>query len=367
MTPHLLSSPALHGGPDAGPALRIDFSTNAHPLGPTPSVLEALGQTGRQHYPDPAYQALREALGTFHGVAPARIVPGASASELIWRLTLAFARSAPPQAPVVVEPGTFGEYARAALALDRTVLAPGLARQEGHPGLRWLCHPDNPTGACQDDGALAALATAQAATPWPLVVDLAYQPFAALAAPGAVGHPGRLEAAWADQVVQLWSPNKLHGLTGVRGAYLVWPHRPGGLITAAHLEALAPSWVLGAEGVALLMAHQQPEAWAHLREVQPALQRCKTQQDSALRAAGWQLQASPLHFGLACPPDPLGTSPALARRWHAQLRVHGIKLRQADSFGRPGWVRLCARPPNQTDELLEHTGRFLAQAGESAP
>lgn len=360
------SGPLVHGGPDAGPPVRLDFSTNAHPLGPTPSVQAAVQAASRQAYPDPAYHALSRTLAAFHGVDPARIVLGASASELIWRLTLNFSRCAPSEAPVIVEPGTFGEYAHAAAAWGRRVVPPsvGLSGAGAGAGLRWLCHPDNPSGACRSDEFLAALAQAQADTPWPLVMDLAYQPFAALSAPDGGGtHPGRLGSPWADQVVQLWSPNKLHGLTGVRGAYLVWPARPAAAAEAARLRDLAPSWVLGADGVALLEAHCAAAAWVHLREVQPALQRCKAAQDTALRAAGWQLLPSPLHFGLACPPTALSAaSPvaqARARRWHAHLRVQGIKLRQAESFGWPGWVRLCARPPADVAALLGHTRAFL--------
>jgi histidinol-phosphate aminotransferase len=337
-----------HGGPDAGPAVRIDFSTNAHPLGPTPWVERAVRQAARHTYPDPAYHLLRESLADFHGVDPGRIVPGASASELIWRLTLGFSRQAGPRAQVRVDAPTFGEYARAARALGLASLPAPM--ETPAPCLHWLCSPNNPTGENLDAAIEAALAESKRlAAPRLLAVDLAYRPFAALTA-GSPGHPGVLDSPWAERVVQLWSPNKVHGLTGVRGAYLVWPQARHAPFGTEVLGDLAPSWVLGAEGVAMLDAHPHPEAWQSLRERQPLLRSWKAAQAAMLSAAGWQLRPSELHFGLARPPSTLAG--AQAPLWHAHLRAHGIKLRQADSFGLAGWVRLCVRAPAEVAELL---------------
>jgi len=50
-----------------------------------------------------------------------------------------------------------------------------------------------------------------------IVADLAYGPFRTLLEANAPT-PTMKPPAWRDHVLQLWSPNKLHGLTGVRGA-----------------------------------------------------------------------------------------------------------------------------------------------------
>lgn len=350
-----------HGGTDAGPSVRIDFSTNAHPLGPNPWVQAAVRQALIEAYPDPTYTALRSTLAALHDAAPERIVVGASASELIWRLSAAFAQTAGQGAQACVASPTFGEYARAAVAFGLTVLAPHTVRS-GVPTLRWLCRPNNPTGAAMADDDVASLARiASHRGGWPLVVDLAYQPFASLlAAVHLDHHPGTLNTAWADQVVQLWSPNKLHGLTGVRGAYLVLPVDVPAAWQADTLAQHAPSWVLGADGVALLSAHAQAPALTSLQQRHADLQAFKSAQDTALQAAGWQQVPSPLHFGLAAPPDILRW-PLRAEQWHAHLRAHGIKLRRGDSFGLPGWVRLCVRRPAEVAELIQLT-HPMAQA-----
>jgi len=79
------SSP--HGGPDALGVPAHDFSTNANACGPCPEALEQVRAADVSRYPDPAYTALRARLAAWHGVEPARIVPAASASEFIRRIT----------------------------------------------------------------------------------------------------------------------------------------------------------------------------------------------------------------------------------------------------------------------------------------
>src|SRR5258706_3577874 len=101
--------PLAHGGPDDGPPISADFSTNAHPCGPNPFVLAAVRAARIETYPDPAYRRLRETLALFHGVAPERVVVGASASELVWRITRLFAHAAshtprPPAHVAIYEP-----------------------------------------------------------------------------------------------------------------------------------------------------------------------------------------------------------------------------------------------------------------------
>ena len=331
----------------------MDFSTNAHPLGPNPWLDEQIKGADRSRYPDPGYTDLRDALAQFHRVALQRVVIGASASELIWRLTRAW--SALARGAVVTDHRTFGEYLRAARALQVTVRSDvrSRSRSRSRSVLYWYCNPDNPSGAARDDEiarALARLRTAAAGPRGLIVTDLAYWPFRQLLRGSG---PLRLDAPWADAVVQLWSPNKLHGLTGVRGAYLVLPANCAPL-SDSHLARLAPSWPLGADGVALLAGHTHSEARGYLDDTAPKLREWKALQDQRLRDEGWTPQVSEMHFGLWQPPVPR----TLQRAWHVHLRLCGIKVRDARSFGRPGWVRLVTRAPQQVEQLISVTDRF---------
>ncbi len=348
-----MSAP-VHGGPDSGPSIAVDFSTNAHPMGPNPWLDERIRRADRSRYPDPGYAALRAVLGQYQGVAPERVVIGASASELIWRLTRAW--GALDRTAAVTSHRTFGEYLRAA----RAVGLPVRSGKRGPPRalLVWCCNPDNPSGAMRDREIAAAVKRMAAARGSRGIVaaDLAYWPFRRL-----LGGKSslQLDAPWSDEVVQLWSPNKLHGLTGVRAAYLILPASSPRL-SRTRLESLAPSWPLGADGVELLAGHTQREAMRFLDDTAPTLRAWKTLQDRRLVAAGWKPQVSEMHFGLWQPPVPRTSQ----RAWHAGLRLAGVKVRDAQSFGRPGWVRLVTRAPQHVEQLIAITDRFRVDQPE---
>jgi histidinol-phosphate aminotransferase len=282
---------------------------------------------------------------------------GASASELIWRLTRCWIATG--AAAILTDDRTFGEYLRAAKGLGAQVAAERSAWPLDTAVLCWCCNPDNPTGAYQDHLCATALAGMQAAPVSHdlIVADLAYWPFRTILSSDE-GCPTVLRTQWADAVIQLWSPNKLHGLTGVRGAYLVLPANSISRINAETLTSLAPSWVVGADGVALLQAHLCPEAFDFLCDTAATLRAWKKGQDRRLTEAGWHPEPSPMHYGLWQPP----VAPSLQSRWHMHLREAGFKLRDAASFNRPGWVRMVSRAPPDVEELLALTERFRSSA-----
>jgi histidinol-phosphate aminotransferase len=304
---HLL----MHGGADAHGIPRHDFSTNANACGPAPIDWRDADPT---RYPDPSYTALRRALSAHHGVDAARIVVAASASEFIARISTAIALRWPNAGVHLPRPG-YGDYEAAATARGLREVAADKAR------LVWHACPSSPLGR----------STPLHMTPGAIhVVDRAYAPLRLqgddLAPP---------DAAW-----QLWSPNKALGLTGIRGAYAIAPHDDA---IAPQLEALAPSWPLGAHAVLMLQAWTSPAVQSWLHESLARLRTWKTRQLALCAALGWQCEPSDTPFYIA-------RAPAIVERLPA-LRAHGIKLRDATSFGLPGAVRLSVQPPDAQDAL----------------
>lgn len=393
----------VHGGPDAQGVAAHDFSTNANACGPCPLALAAVQQADAAHYPDPAYTALRAQLAALHGVAPARIVIAASASEFIYRITAWAAHTLPPGTrTVALPPHGYGDYAHAARAWGLRVVHAvhevgdaGDAGDASVPGLHWACEPGSPLG--QADAALVAwrMAAMQGGMQRDVAVDRVVDGFGDRSVDGLVhkamerpregvrerlrdepceepynepvgapatvrvldcayaplrlsGQPS-LDAAALDAVWRLYSPNKALGLTGVRAAYAIAPAGGQEAMVAqmvVQLEALAPSWPLGAHGVALLAAWTQPAVHAWLQESLHTLRRWKARQTALLRAQGWQVLESEAPFFCARPP--VADVPALC----AQLRRHGVRLRDCSSFGLPGLVRLGVRAPASQDALL---------------
>ncbi|MGH6648145.1 pyridoxal phosphate-dependent aminotransferase [Aquabacterium sp.] len=338
MTMHL----SVHGGPDGGPAITHDFSSNANPLGAPDHVLQAIQAADRQRYPDPHYLALRDSLARTLGLHRDRLWPTAGSSEAIRRLTLAAHLQGVKQV-WVPQPG-YGDYRSAALALGLSVhayasgddLLDRLSTPAG-PALVWLCEPCNPTGHSLPPAFWSALAELKSAHRLTLALDRAYEPLRLLGS-------DPVPAALADQCWQLCSPNKALGLTGVRAGYVIAPVDDTEGLGAAW-SALAPSWVLSAEGVAMLQAWHDDDTQAWLSRSRQTLACWIEAQRNALTQRGWRCLPSVVPFMLAEAP---GDASALL----ARLRTQGIKLRDATSFGLPGWVRVSAQAPRAQQALL---------------
>lgn len=303
-----------HGGTDAGAPPRFDFSTNANALGPSPVARAALLAVDPTGYPDPAYTALRAALADWHGRRPEEVVVGAGACELIHRAVRTTA------GPVVVWEPTFGEYGYAAavagVPLRRARDRASWLRMLPGAALAFLCLPNSPDGRTADAGPLAAAARAAGCR---LMIDLAYHPLSQQRDDPPVD-------AW-----QLWAPNKAHGVTGVRAAYVLAPAGD-----AARLRR-APSWVLSAHGAAFLATLPTAPAQRWVERTRAVLWRWRDELAADLRAADVPVHVGGANFLLAAVGDAATTA--------ARLRAVGIRVRDATSFGLPDTLRLSAQPP----------------------
>ncbi|MBC7991764.1 MAG: aminotransferase class I/II-fold pyridoxal phosphate-dependent enzyme, partial [Rhizobacter sp.] len=186
----------------------------------------------------------------------------------------------------------------------------------------WHTEPGSPEGRSQ-----RVPATRDGAV---LVVDRAYEPLRL-----SGGAPAMPSHAW-----QLMSPNKALGLTGVRGAYSIAPPDAGELQMA--LQRLAPSWPLGAHGVAMLAGWPTDETQAWLADCLPTLREWKRQQLVCCAELGWLCGESVTPFFVAQGVD----TQCLPR-----LREHGVKLRDTTDMGLPGHLRLSVQSPQAQQAL----------------
>jgi histidinol-phosphate aminotransferase len=282
-------------------------------------------------YPDAGYASLRAALADFCGVQPWRIVLAGSASEFIYRFS-AWARQQGARS-VGLPAHAYGDYAHAAQAWGLVV-----ADQGGDADLVWACEPSSPLGQSHAEWPAWLRADAPPTDGKAVVLDCAYAPLRLEGTPS-------LSDAQRQQVWQLFSPNKALGLTGVRAAFAIAPL--GADQAAAQLDALAPSWIIGAHGVAMLQAWARADTQTWLHSSLQILRNWKQRQVQGLQALGWTVQPSDTPFFCAQPPVGADAS-ALC----AALRLRGLKLRDATSFGLPGWVRLGVLSPVAQDALL---------------
>ena len=333
------SAQRTHGGPDEHGVPQHDFSANSNACGSCPVAMQAVADADASTYPDASYTRLRQQLAGFHGVAVQRVVLAASASEFIFRIT-AMAKQRGVKV-VSLPPHSYGDYAQAANAHHLSVLA-----DSTRACLHWSCEPASPLGGTHEG--LNALVDKAASSPNPgmVVLDRAYEPLRLSGAP-------TLDANELQKVWQLWTPNKALGLTGVRAAYAIAPQGAEADIEA--MNQLCPSWPIGVHGVALLQAWTQPDAQAWLAGSLDTLRVWKARQLDVCGALGWTCEASLANFFCAKPllPQGLGLQQVLAA-----LRLQGIKLRDAASFGLLGQVRLAVLSPTSQDALSDALKRF---------
>ena len=200
--------------------------------------------------------------------------------------------------------------------------------------LLWQCDPASPTGTSSP--AIEAPASGAVG-----VLDCAYAP---LRLSGTA--PASSDAFW-----QLWTPNKALGLTGVRAAYAIAPEE-GDAALGEMLEALMPSWPIGAHGVALLQSWTQGPVQQWLQASLPVLRLWKASQLALCESLDWRCLPGDASFFCAAPRTK--DLPALLRH----LRAQGIKLRDVGSLGLAGHVRLNVLPPASQQALGTALGHW---------
>jgi threonine-phosphate decarboxylase len=302
-------------------------------------VREALANVHLEQYPDREALALRAALAESLGVPVGRIMAGNGASELIWLVALAFART--DDDALVIGP-TYGEYARAVALLgvwittwqaraeddfEPDVVAIAEAVERLRPRFVFVCSPNNPTGALFAPEVVAVLARRHPATLF--VVDEAYQPFAA--------DFGTALDVTAENVLVLRSLTKDCGLAGLRLGYAVGPEP---LIEA--LRRVQPPWSVNALAQAAGVAALGDAA--HRARSLEALNDAKAALVAGLGRLGLRPVPSVAPFFLVR----VGDGAAVRRA----LLARRILVRDCASFGLPAYVRIATRRPEENERLL---------------
>ena len=181
----------------------LRFDQNTPPLPGVPQVSLAESFSRLNEYPDGSFCELREAAGSYSGVDPEQIVPGAGADELIALCAKTFLA---PGRRAAIFPPTYGLY-RIASQLEGAEI---VTETDG-ADLIWICNPNNPTGELRSPEEVAGVARAhpQAA----VVVDEAYWEFAGVTCVPLVGE--------LPNLIVLRTLSKAFGLAALRVGYAV--------------------------------------------------------------------------------------------------------------------------------------------------
>jgi histidinol-phosphate aminotransferase len=338
-----------HGFAGAPATELLDFSVCLNAHGPAPSVVDAIRAAPVDEYPDPRSLDARNALARASDTPLSSIALGAGSAELIHAVCFAYLR--PGDVALVAEPA-FGEYRRAAslcgahvvgiaIGADDDLLQPiHRAVERLRPRVVFVASPINPTGIANTRDALAALADSCHAVNSLLVLDQAYDAFAA----NPLGTP-----ALRDQtnVLHLRSLTKQYALAGVRVAAGIGAER-----TIHDIEAVRTPWSASTAAQAAAIAVTSEDARRHARDSIACLRAERQRVATALASSGIVSGPSETHFMLIeCP-----MATPLRDRLIAE---HNILVRDCTSFGLKRHIRIAARLPHENDALIHGLLRTL--------
>jgi len=322
------------------------LSANENPLGTSPRALEARAAApGPDRYPDPDSTELRAAIGTLHGIDPARIVCGTGSDEL---LNLAVQAFAGPGDEVLFSRFSFSVYDIAARRCGATpVEAPdrdygsdadellGLVSEKTR--VVFLANPNNPTGSFMPKPDLARL---HAGLPGDvlLVVDQAYAEYLA-----PEDDDGALAlAASHDNVLITRTFSKIYGLAGER---VGWGTGAAHIVGALN-RIRGPFNVTLTGQKAAAAALEDQEFVRRSREHNRAERRRFVEQIEALGNHGLRALPSEANFVLVLFEGTLNAATALDG-----LAERGYAVRHLPGQGLPQGLRITVGTAEQMDAI----------------
>ncbi|WP_326556788.1 histidinol-phosphate transaminase [Micromonospora sp. NBC_01796] len=332
-----------YGAPQLEVPVRLNTNENSYPVPET--VVDAIGKAlhaelaDLNRYPDRDALALRADLADYlgHGLGTANLWAANGSNEIQQQLLQAF--GGPGRTALGFTPA-YSMHPLLALGTGTTwvdgrrdgefglTAADAVAQVEAHrPDLVLLCSPNNPTGTALDPAVVTAVL---AVAPGMVVVDEAYAEFARPGTPTALtllpGHP---------RLVVTRTMSKAFGFAGGRLGYLA---ADPAVVDAVQLVRLP--YHLSALTQAAARA-----ALAHRDALLATVDAIKVQRDrivDTLRERGLRVAESDANFVLF----EVGGDQGVV--WRA-LVDRGVLVRDV---GLPGWLRVTAGTPAETDAFL---------------
>ena len=323
----------------------LRLSSNEHPIGPSPRVIEAIRREApRVHlYPDGGATEVRQALAARLGVGAESIVVGNGAVELLAMVARA---ALDPGDEVVIPHPSFEPYGTEATLSGAVVVPSPLReydqdlddmRQKITPRTKAviLCTPHNPAATIVRRRPLERFLESLGEDAPLVVLDEAYRDFC----DDDDTPDGVVLQRRYPTLLSLRTFSKIAGLAGLRVGYLV--ARP------EHIERLnrvrAPFNVNRLAQTAAVAALGDPE---HLERTRAVVLEQRPRLQAALARRGAPSPPSQANFILA----KVGDRSAALR---ATLFQAGILVRDGSAVGFPGHLRIAVGTAEQNQRLLD--------------
>lgn len=321
----------------------LKLSSNENPLGSPPVARAALARAaGDVHlYPPTDHADLRGAIGSMHGLDPARIICGVGSDEVLQFVTQAF--SGPGDEIIHTEHGFSMYPILAHMAGATPVCVPEAGRVvdvdavlgavTGQTRLILIANPGNPTGTMVAQEDLERLARGLPAQVI-LVIDGAYTEYA----DGYDG--GAALASELPNVLMTRTFSKIYGLGGLR---VGWGYGPREMIDV--MTRIRQPFNLSVLQLAAAEAAVQDRDWVAHCAALNGEQRARLV--TALREMEIACDDSHANFVLARFAD---ETQAMAA--DVALQKDGIIVRRVTGYGFPEGLRITVGDPAQTDRVI---------------
>jgi len=330
-------------------AVRLDWNESPFGLSPKAQAAHDAFRSGNR-YPDFNQARLIDALATYVGTTPARIIAGAGLDDVF---TTTAVTLIDPGDEVIISDPTFGVYRSLFSLHGATVvnvpLGPGpcfeldgdgiLARITDRTKLVILCNPNNPTGTMYGPETIERIVSR---APCVVAIDEAYAEFS-----------GTSHLEIADRypnVILFRTMSKFAGLAGYRVGYGVFP-----VALLPWLRRASPAF-FNLSAIATEVAIASLDDFDHLRDNVSLLISERDRLQRTLNAmAGVEAYDSAANFVLArLPVDD-------AAEVHRTLAENKIFVRRFPDpeYGLQDCLRVSIGTPEQNDVFLHHLGEAL--------
>ena len=355
--PEILTISPYVGGESSLPGVNRSYklSSNEGAFGMPPMARQALRDIAAEgfRYPDGGADGLRNAIGAYFGLDPAKIVCGAGSDELLYHLCLAYGG---PGRDIMMSAHGFTIYQIAGVYAGSQVIK--VPERNLRPDLDamlaavtpatkavFLANPNNPTGAMITE---ADMIRFRAALPSDilLVIDSAYAEYVSREDYNA----GERLVDATDNTIMTRTFSKIFGLGGVR---LGWSYGPPGVNDVLHRvrAAFSVSVLAQAAGVAALA---EP-GWVEKGREHNAIWRPKLA--AGIEAAGIKVHPGEGNFVLA----DFGI-PERANAADHYLRERGLIVRRVGAYGLPQCLRITVGTAEECGLIIDGLTDFMKHA-----
>jgi histidinol-phosphate aminotransferase len=354
--PEIMAVASYVGGESHLPGMSriIKLSSNEGAFGTSPAARAAIARSAdsMSRYPDGSARAMREAIGVYYGLDPARIVCGNGSDEILNLLIQAYGG---PGTELLMSAHGFSLYGIfATLAGGAVIKLPErdlvadvdafLAAVTKRTRLVFLANPNNPTGSLVPLPELRRLRDGLPPDVL-LVLDGAYAEY--VERPDFDAGLSLVEAG--ENAVMTRTFSKIWGLGGAR---LGWGYGPAAIIDV--LNRLRPPFNIGNAAVAAGIAALAEPGWEQRSRSHNHAARARV--TAALQAIGLRVWPSEANFVLAD-----FDTVERARAADAFLRARGIIVRNVASYGLPHCLRITIGTDEECAAVIDALRDFATR------